>query len=348
MPAVRDAVDDPRALLPALAGHAVTVVGDLILDEYIIGSASRVSREAPVIVVEEQRRATLIGGAAMPALNVHRLGGRARQLGVVGADEAGQHLLSLLVEAGVDVSAVTIDPSRCTTTKTRVVAEGFLVFPQQVARIDRLERRPLDASIERTLLASLATAAAESQALLLSDYKNGVITPGIVASARALARQHELLLSVDTQGDLDRFAGLDLLKCNHHDVAAYLGRPLENETDARAAIVAIHERLAVPEVVITRAGEGLSLFSAAEGYHHLPATNRTEVFDVTGAGDTVIAVITLARAAGASLRAACALANHAAGVVIRKRGNQPITTGDLAAALDGAGQSPTIGSLWER
>jgi rfaE bifunctional protein kinase chain/domain len=323
-------MDDLAAILDLLAGQAVLVIGDLILDEYIVGAAARVSREAPVIIVEERRREWLIGGAAMPALNVRRLGGRAVQVGVVGPDDAGRQLLGLLREAGVDVAGVAVDPDRRTTTKTRIVAEGFLVFPQQVARVDRLDRHPLSPPVERAVLAQAARAAAGARALLVSDYKNGVVTPGVIAGARDLASRAGVLLAVDTQGDLDRFAGFDLVKCNHHDAAAFLGRPLDGEEQARAAIVEIQRRLGAPEIVITRAGEGVSFYSAAEGYGHLPPTNRTEVFDVTGAGDTVIAVLTLARAAGASLRAACRLANLAAGVVIRKRGNQPITREELA------------------
>jgi rfaE bifunctional protein kinase chain/domain len=326
-------VDELRAALAAVAGQRVLVIGDLILDEYITGPATRISREAPVIIVEEQRRDWLLGGAAMPALNVICLGGQAGQVGVVGPDEAGRQVRQLLAEEGVAVEGVAVDPQRRTTLKTRIVAEGFLIFPQQVARVDRLDRQPLAPAVERALLDYLERAAPAARALLVSDYKIGVVTPGIIAGARYLAGRSGLLLTVDSQGDLDRFAGFDLVKCNHHDAAAFLGRPLEREEEVRAAIVEIQRRLAAPEVVITRAAAGLSFYSAAEGYGHLPAANRTEVFDVTGAGDAVIAVLTLARAAGASLRAACRLANLAAGVVIRKRGNQPITGAELAEAI---------------
>lgn len=326
-------MNDLRATLDALPSQAVLIIGDLILDEYITGQVARVSREAPVIIVEEERRHWLIGGAAMAALNVRHLGGPACQLGVVGPDEAGQRLLGLLREQGVDIGGVAIDPDRCTTTKTRIMAEGFLTFPQQVARVDRLDRRPLAPAVERHLLATLASAAPAAAAILVSDYKNGVLTPNLIAGARDLTRRAGLLLTVDTQGDLDRFAGFDMVKCNHHDAAAFLGRPVETEAEVRAAIAEVQRRLSAPEVVITRAAAGLSLRDAAGVYHHVPATNRTEVFDATGAGDTVIAVLTLARAAGASLLDACRLANIAAGIVVRKRGNQPVERAELAAAL---------------
>lgn len=339
---------DLHPLLTSLAGHHVLVVGDLILDEYLVGTAARVSREAPIIVVEERRREQLVGGAAMPAINICCLGGQARQIGVVGPDAAGEMLVRRLAAQGVDVAAVAVDPERCTTTKTRIVAEGFLTSPQQVARVDRLDRRPLAAAVEAALLDYLAATAASARALLLSDYKNGVVTSGIIAGARALAGRHRLLLTVDTQGDLDRFAGFDLVKCNHHDAAAYLGRPLDGEAEVQAAIADIQRRLSAAEVVVTRAAAGLSFYSEAEGYGHLPAANPSEVFDVTGAGDTIIAVLTLARAAGASLRAACTLANEAAGVVIRKRGNQPITLPELAAALDRDPALQPAARPWER
>jgi rfaE bifunctional protein kinase chain/domain len=326
-------MDDADALLSALGHQAVVVVGDLILDEYISGQAARISREAPVIVVEEERRDWLVGGAAMPALNVACLGSQARQCGVVGPDPAGQHLVDLLRGGGVDVSGIVVDHQRRTTTKTRVLAQGLLTFPQQVARIDRLDRHALPATVERNLLAALTATTPAPSAVLVSDYKNGVVTPAVVAGARQFAHQHGRLATVDTQGNLDQFAGFDLVKCNHHDAAAYLGRPLTNEAEVRAAIVEIQQRLGAPEIVVTRAAAGLSCYSPAEGYHHLPATNRTEVYDATGAGDTVIAVLTLARAAGASLMMSCHLANLAAGIVVRKRGNQPIERDELAAAL---------------
>ena len=160
-----------------------------------------------------------------------------------------------------------------------------------------------------------------------------MLTPAVVAGALHFAHAHGRLITVDTQGNLDLFAGYDLVKCNHHDAATYLGRPLATEDEVQAATVEIQNRLGAPAVVITRAGDGLSLYSPAEGYQHLAATNRTDVYDATGAGDTVIAVATVALAAGASLLDACRLANLAAGIVVRKRGNRPIERAELAAAL---------------
>ena len=158
-------------LLAAFATQAVSVIGDLILDEYITGQAARVSREAPVIVVEEERREWLVGGAAMPALNVACLGGNARQLSVVGPDDAGRQLVGLLRAGGVDVGGVVVDRGRRTTTKTRIVTQGFLTFPQQVARVDRLDRHPLSADSERQLIDLLATMMPTTSAVLVSDYR---------------------------------------------------------------------------------------------------------------------------------------------------------------------------------
>jgi len=324
-------------LLPRLQGRRIVVVGDVFLDEYVVGRATRLSREAPIPVLEFERRFCLPGGAANPSSNVVTLGGVARQVGVVGNDEAGQQLLQKLREAGIDTTGVVTDPSRPTTTKTRIVAQGSLRFPQQLARIDHLDRRPVAKDVEKALITHLETLVPQADAVLVSDYRTGVVSEAIVAAVLDVARRHNRLATVDSQGNLQKFHTFDLVKCNHAEAQTATRRTLFTEDDFQRAGETLLEELGAQAVVITRGPEGMSLIgtgSLRREYAHLPAANRSEVFDVTGAGDTVIAVLTLALAAGIDLLAAGQLANYAAGLVVRKLGNATATPEELAWAIE--------------
>ncbi len=333
----RTRMDDIREellqLIPLLANHAVLVIGDLFLDEYVIGQATRLSREAPIPVLELVRRFHVPGGAANPAHNICALGGHATVVGLIGQDEAGTELLSELRQAGVDPTGVIVDSSRPTTTKTRIVAEGTLRFPQQIARIDRLNRQPIEGKIEDRLIQQIEQLVPKADAVLVSDYQSGVATQAIIAAALGSTRAQGKLRTVDTQGAFFKYAAFDLIKGNRQEVAAALTCPLGEEKEYRLAGAQLLDELGANAVLITRGAEGLSLMAREGGYHHLPAANRTEVFDVTGAGDTVIAVSTLALVAGASAVAAARLANYAAGLVVRKLGNAVATAEELAWAV---------------
>jgi rfaE bifunctional protein kinase chain/domain len=329
--------DELIAEIGRLAGCRVLVIGDIFLDEYLMGQATRLSREAPIPVLEFLERRTLPGGAANPACNVTALKGRATQVGVIGADKEGKELLARLEEAGIDASGVVADASRPTTVKTRIVAQSSLRFPQQLARLDRLERRPIDATVEDEILNRLDGLAAEADALLISDYRTGLVTTRLVTACQELARQHRLLLTVDAQGELDKYHGFDLLKCNHREAEAALGHSLVTDEDFCNATTRFLSRLDLRAVIITRGPAGMSVLGESAGRKlpctHIAAANVSEVFDVTGAGDTVIAVATLALAAGADLLAAARLANYAAGLVVRRLGNATPTPEELAWAV---------------
>jgi rfaE bifunctional protein kinase chain/domain len=321
-------------LLPGLRERCIVVVGDVFLDEYVVGRATRLSREAPIPVLEFERRFYLPGGAANPSSNIVALGGVARQVGVIGNDEAGQQLLQKLREADIDATGVVTDPSRPTTTKTRIVAQGSLRFPQQLARIDHLDRRPVGEDVEGAIIAHLETLVPQADAVLISDYRTGVVSEAVVAAVLDVARRHDRLATVDSQGNLHKFHTFDLVKCNHAEAQAVTGRTLFTEDDFQRAGETLLEELGAQAVVITRGPEGMSLMGTIQEYAHLPAANRSEVFDVTGAGDTVIGVLTLALAAGVDLLAAARLANYAAGLVVRKLGNATATSEELAWAIE--------------
>ncbi|RUA15153.1 MAG: ribokinase, partial [Clostridia bacterium] len=219
-----------------LSNLRVLVVGDLVLDDYLIGRVNRLSREAPVPVLEQTRVRYVPGGAANPACNVQSLGSQAVMAGLVGDDDAAVRLRALLDDRGVDLSAVITDAGRVTTQKTRIVAEGAYVFAHHLARVDRLTREPVSGDRERHLCDRIAAVIPTVDAVLASDYRLGVMTPRVVAAVRDQARAHNILTTVDTQGNLAAFRGFDLLRCNAQEAMRYLGRRLERDEEYERAL----------------------------------------------------------------------------------------------------------------
>lgn len=320
---------DLSQLISQLANRRILIVGDLILDEYLIGRVSRLSREAPVPVLEQTRAAYAPGGAANPAANVQSLGSQAVMAGALGADDAGRRLRELLAQRGVDLAGVITDPDRPTTQKTRIVAEGAYVFAHHLARVDRLSREPLSGDRERHLCDRIEALIPRVDAVLVSDYRLGVVTPTVAATVRSVARERGVLTTVDTQGNLAAFHGFDLVRCNAHEAAHYLGRALNEDADFEAALRELVEALDARAAIITRGAAGLSGVTPQGEVFHLPASNRTQVFDVTGAGDTLIAVTTLALAAGLDVATAAGLGNRAAGVAVTRLGNVAVKPGEM-------------------
>lgn len=322
----------PDALLASLARQRVLVAGDVFVDEYIFGRATRLSREAPIPVLEFSRREYIGGGAANPASNIAALGAKAALASVVGDDAEGIRLRELLVAAGVDVGCVLTDRGRPTTVKTRIVSEGTLRFSQQLARVDRIERTPIASAVAAALLANIAERLGATDAVVCSDYLSGLLTPELVAKLRSLCDEHGVLLAVDAQGELGKYRGAGLLRCNNDEAAAFLGRPIEDEEAFRAALGELLERLEPGLMVVTRGRDGLSLQGREQPYLFVPA-HRVEAADTTGAGDTFIAVMTLALAADIAAPMAARLANYAAGLVVRRLGNATVTPAELAEGL---------------
>lgn len=320
-----------RLLLDRCAGRRIVIVGDVFYDEYIVGAAQGLSREAPVPVLELRRRFGLPGAAANPASNIAALGGRAVLVGVIGADEAGVALRQALVERGIDASGLVVDVERPTVTKTRIVAEDGTRARQQIVRVDRLDRRPLAPAVQAELRARLEAAAGSADAVLLSDYKCGVLDPPVLEAVRALAAAGRLV-TVDSQGDLEKFRGCTIVKVNQQECERAVGRRLPDDAAFAAAARELQALTDAAGVVVTRGADGMTVLTA-EGVMHLPALSPTEVFDVTGAGDTVIAVLTLALASGAPLAEAAQLANVAAGLVVRRFGNATVGPAELLAAM---------------
>ncbi len=328
------------AALPRLAGQRVLVVGDVFLDEYQIGHVQRLSREAPVPVLEQSELRHLPGGAGNPAANCASLGSEALLLAVRGADHGGELLARTLIRHGIQPAGLIADPGRPTSRKTRIVAAGSYVFAHHLARVDHLDRSPLAPAIADQLRAKLGELLPTVSAVLVSDYRVNVITPALVDAMRELAAAHHVLTVVDSQGDLGQFRGFDLIRCNRQEAERFSGRPLRNDDDFARLMRHLREQLQCRQLVISRGAEGLSLLTAGDEVVHLPAHNRSQVFDVTGAGDTLIAVLTLALAAGLDLHTAAALGNVAAGIAVRQLGAVAVTPQQIQAALEQPSAGP--------
>ncbi len=307
----------------------VLVVGDVILDEYLIGTATRMSREAPIPVLELAERRCIAGGAANPAANAAALGASAIQASVIGADPAGQQLRAALRRTGVDDRGLVVT-TRPTPVKTRILAQMGLRFPQQVARIDSLPPPTLPPDARSALTAQVQALAGEVGAILFSDYRGGVLTGEWVQALRAAHPRH--LLTADTQGNLAFYTGFDLVKCNADELRAVIGFIPDGEAAYEAALARLAADLQVGAVVVTRGAEGASLYSGGQ-YERVEARYVRDVFDTVGAGDTFIAVATLARLVGADWREAVMLANAASGIVIQHVGNYTPSPAELIAAL---------------
>lgn len=323
-----------EALIPKLAHQRILILGDVILDEYVTGKAERLSREAPIPVLELTSRAYIPGGAANPASNIVALGSRALQVGIVGEDDAAEHLRLALAHHGIDTSGLITSADKPTTLKTRILAQMGLRFPQQIARVDTVSRSPIKAAIEAQLIAVLEAEAPKSQAILVSDYNNGLLTASFVEKVRRLAQVKKIPLFVDAQSGLDKYRGFDLVKCNADDASTYLQRTLSSNADFAGAAQELSVRLQVKQgVVITRGAEGASLAESNGHISHCPSPKVRNVYDTVGAGDTTIAVLTLARVGGASLVDAVTLANYASGIVIQHVGNYAPSPDELLRAI---------------
>ncbi|WP_322815441.1 bifunctional ADP-heptose synthase [Chloroflexus sp.] len=316
-----------------LAGHHIIVVGDITLDEYLYGRATRLSREAPIPVLEFLRRETILGGAANPARNIVALGSQASLVTIVGNDAEGKHLRDLLQAAHIDDSGVITVTDRITTRKTRILADAAPRLPQQVARLDYLDRQPLSAEIEERVIATLAAQLPGADAVICSDYQLGLLTPRVVGAIRTLCRQHDVIFAVDAQGHSHYYRHADLFRCNDAEAATALGVPFVDEAAIADGVTRLYHDLAAHLVIVTRGPAGLVLIGDHEPYQHIPAYHISEVFDTTGAGDTFIAVATLALAAGCRGSIAAMLANIAAALVVRRFGNAVVTPAELRAAI---------------
>jgi D-beta-D-heptose 7-phosphate kinase/D-beta-D-heptose 1-phosphate adenosyltransferase len=344
-----DSVPRLKRLIPRLRGKRIGVLGDLMLDRYLWGTASRLSPEAAVPVVDFVDQSDWLGGAGNVAANLAALGAKVEAFGVMGNDEAGRALRACLRNAGINDRGVLADSKRVTTVKTRIIARN-----RQIVRIDHERREPLRSETEEKILRRLFTALKGLDALVVSDYRKGLITDTF--ADRVLSAAHQLRVPVfvgPKESRLYAYRGARAIVCNAEEAGIFVQRPLVDEKSVEEAGRALLAHFGCSAVVITLGEKGLSVSEEASPRHvYIPATSfevtyarvgrpgiergatGRQVFDVTGAGDTVLSVLALAVATGASLADAAALANTAAGVVVGKLGTATVSPKELAAALE--------------
>jgi len=348
-PLIADSVPRLKRLLPRLRGRRIGVLGDMMLDRYLWGTASRISPEAAVPVVDFAEENECLGGAGNVAANIAALGAKVEAFGVLGNDEASRALQVCLRAANVGGKGVISDAKRVTTVKTRIIARH-----QQVVRVDRERRESLRTETSEKLLRLVFAALKQLDSLVLSDYDKGLITDDF--ADRVLSAAHQLKVPVFVKPKTSRlyaYRGARAIVCNAKEAGFYVTRPLGDENSFEEAGRALLAHFGCGAMVITRGEKGMSIFEeSSAGHVHIPATSfevtyarvgqagiergatGRQVFDVTGAGDTVLSVLALAAAAGASLVDAAILANIAAGVVVGKLGTASVSPQELQSALD--------------
>ena len=312
-------------LISSFADKRILVLGDVMLDEFIWGRVRRISPEAPVPVVEVGRESYHLGGAGNVAAGLRALGGIPIPIGLVGEDYAARRLADLLKENSIEPSGLISDPSRPTTMKTRIVAHN-----QQIVRADRESKTPLSEDRNAALLAAFLKWLPSCAAVIVSDYDKGVVNRQLLSQALPAAKQGGIPVLLDPKvHHADYYRPITLITPNHREAELLTGMSIENDSQLEAAGRRLLERFDCSYALITRGEEGMSLFSQG-GSHHLPTFAR-EVFDVTGAGDTVIGTLALGLAAGATTEEAAILANHAAGLVVGKVGTATVSRAELLA-----------------
>jgi D-beta-D-heptose 7-phosphate kinase/D-beta-D-heptose 1-phosphate adenosyltransferase len=325
----RDHRQELKTIADRFASKTVLVVGDLMLDRYLWGSVSRISPEAPVPVVELSGETTRLGGAANVAGNVASLGARTRIVGVVGDDEHGREILSELGKLSIAPESVLIDSRRPTTVKTRIVAHS-----QQVVRTDMESRADLGAPLEGELTLAVSANLEGADAVVISDYGKGVLTDRVLKFVTAEAKKAGVPVCVDPKETrLMSYSGVTVITPNQHEAGFAYGRRIVDESTLLEVGWGICRRLECDAVLITRGEKGMSLFERDGAHTHFPTVAR-EVFDVTGAGDTVVSAFALSLAAGANLRQAASISNHAAGIVIRELGTATTNVAGLLGSFD--------------
>ena len=313
----------------------VAVMGDFIADEFIYGATSRISREAPVLVLDFTGREIVPGGGGNAAMNAAALGGNVRAIGALGADEAGQELRRAMGKHGIDTELLWADPERVTPTKTRIMAGGRNTKRQQVIRVDHEKKLDLSESLESRMVREIERMADDGlDALLISDYGLGVVTKGVKDAIRKLST--ELIITVDSRYAGDSFLGVTAITPNEEEVEGMLGYwPDEERLDEAGATLL--EKTGARAVLITRGDKGMSLFEGNVPRADIPIHGSDQVLDVTGAGDTVITAFTLSLAVGASMREAAEIANRAAGLVVMKAGTTVVEPHELLATFEEEG-----------
>ena len=319
--------------LSGMQGRDILVIGDMVADIYLDGRISRISREAPVLVLEQAGEKVVAGGAANVVNNIATLGGKVHAVGLVGRDKSADGLRVILAKNGADVRGLISDESRPTISKTRIIAGGRATVSQQIVRIDRESKAPMAPAVEAELRAYIKSILPTVEGVVISDYGSGTVTEGLQSLLIDYCPIKGIPSSVDSRYAVRRFHGIGYVKQNDAEIAAAMGRNLDTTEDIVAAAEELRQELAAKGVLVTRGELGMVLVEHG-AVHEIPVSDKSEVFDVSGAGDTCVATVILALAAGAEPALAARLSNIASGIAVRKLGTSTVSVRELAEAIE--------------
>lgn len=319
--------------LSGMQGRSILVIGDMVADIYLDGRISRISREAPVLVLEQAGEKVVAGGAANVVNNIATLGGKVHAVGLVGRDKSADGLREILTANGADVRGLIADDSRPTISKTRIIAGGRATVSQQIVRIDRESKAPMAPAVEAELRAYIKSVLPTVEGVVISDYGSGTVTEGLQTLLIDYCRAHDIPSIVDSRYAVRRFHGIGYVKQNDAEIAAAMGRELVTTEEIVAAAEELRQELAAKGVLVTRGELGMVLVEHG-AVREIPVSDKSEVFDVSGAGDTCVAAVILALAAGIAPATAARLSNIASGIAVRKLGTSTVSVRELAAAIE--------------
>ncbi|MCI0700817.1 MAG: D-glycero-beta-D-manno-heptose 1-phosphate adenylyltransferase [Planctomycetia bacterium] len=321
-------------LVQQLGSPRVLVLGDVMLDRYVWGNAERISQEAPVILLHADRREERLGGASSVSTMLQALGARTSVIGIVGADGDGFHTKRILTDLGIDAAGVLTDSERPTTVKERYIGRAQALHPQQMIRVDYESRAPVSEAVERQLAAVLASKIREADIVLVSDYDKGVCTPGLLKSAVALAKARGIRVIADPTrgGDYNKYRGCSSMTPNRLEAGLATNRTIRTHYEALAAAAQLRVTLDLEAGIVTLDKDGMA-FAHRDGRSRIFPTRPRQVYDITGAGDMVMATLGLALAAGADYDPAIRLANVAGGLEVEKIGVATVTREEILADL---------------
>ena len=311
----------------------ILIIGDMVADVYLKGNISRVSREAPVLVLEHAGEKVVPGGAANVVHNVATLGGQAFAVGLIGNDKAGSGLRAILNDKNVETTGLIVEENRPTITKTRIIAGGSATVSQQIVRIDQEMKSIMLSNTEKRVINILKQVIDKIDAVVLSDYGSGMISDKIRSFIIESCQEKNIKTIVDSRYDILKFNGVSFVKQNEAEAAKAVGFELTSEDAVVTAGKILLEKLQAEGIIISRGEQGMSLIQDNGEIHHIPVVDKSEVFDVSGAGDTAVAAFILAIASGAKPVEATKIANFAAGIAVRKLGTATVSNEELKEVL---------------
>lgn len=317
-----------------LSKSSVLVIGDMAIDEMVYGTTDRMSREAPVLILRHYKTRVILGAASNAANNIATLnGGKVSVIGTYGDDYYAPILLKTFEDAGVSTKYMVKDSNRATTVKTRISGSCSQSITQQIVRIDRETIDELSAETEAKVIEQMELAIPKHDAVILSDYNIGLLTENVIAKAIELCKKHNKIIVVDSQKDLDKFQGVTSMTPNQPDSEKFVGFFIKDKETLEKAGKEMLAKTNADSALITLGGDGMALFEKNGNFVKIPVFNKTDVFDVTGAGDTVVATYTLAMAAGLSKKNSAIVSNLAASIVVRHFGCATTTIDVLKSVL---------------